>query len=60
MTRTYPRIRVRRNSHGHYDAYLIKAAFARELWVSSHPTIAGAVWWVPQAAKPVRCCLAGA
>ena len=55
--RTYPRFRVRRNSRGDYDAYLVKAEFTPELWVSVGGSIAGALWWVKQAPKPVaRCC----
>lgn len=56
---TYPRIHVRRNAAGRFDAYLIRSSFANEIWVSSGPTIAGALWWVP-APTPARCCLAGA
>ena len=55
MKRYYPRIRVRRNSAGNFDAYLVKAAFTTEVYVSTGPTIAGALWWVP-APMPARCC----
>lgn len=54
---TFPRIHVRLNAAGRYDAYLIRASFAAEIWVSSGPDIAGALWWVKQAPTPVtRCC----
>ena len=57
MKQTFPRIHVRVNSAGMFDAYLIKSAFATEVWVSRGPTIAGALYWVKQAPKPVaRCC----
>ena len=43
--KTYPRLSVRRNSQGRYDAYLIKASWATEVWVSAGLTYAGALWW---------------
>lgn len=57
--KTYPRIRVRRNAAGKYDAYLVKAAWSPEIWLATGPTIAGALWWLP-AASVSRCCLVGA
>lgn len=56
--KSYPRIRVRRNSTGNYDAYLVKASWAHEIYVSTGPSIAGALWWVRPSVP--RCCLAGA
>ena len=56
MKQTFPRIHVRLNAAGRYDAYLIRASFANEIWVSSGPDIAGALWWVDQAPKPVARC----
>ena len=55
---SYPRIHVRINARGAYDAYLIRAHFTPEIYVSTGPTLAGALWWVRP--MPVRCCLAGA
>lgn len=55
---TYPRLSVRRNSSGRFDAYLIKAPFAAEVWVSTGPTIAGALWWVPAPSAAPSCCRA--
>ena len=59
MKQTFPRIHVRLNAAGRYDAYLIRSSFANEIWVSTGNTIAGALWWVPAPMVP-RCCLAGA
>ena len=61
--KTYPRVRLRRNARGTFDAYLVKARWAHEVYVSTGPTIAGALWWVrvpPKPVVPARCCLAGA
>ena len=44
--KSYPRLSVRRNARGNYDAYLVKASWANEVWGSAGPTIAGALWWV--------------
>ena len=48
MTRTYPRIRVRRNASGMFDAYLIRTPSAREIWVHVGASVAEARAWLPE------------
>lgn len=48
MTRTYPRITVRRNARGSFDAYLLKSETAREVWVASGATVTEARAWLPE------------
>ena len=45
---TYPRLRVRRNARGAYDAYLIRTPLAREIWVASGASAAEARAWLPE------------
>lgn len=56
--KTYPRLTVRRNARGWFDAYLVRAVDTPEMYVSTGPTIAGALWWVRPSVS--RCCLAAA
>ena len=48
MTRTYPRLSVRRNSAGRFDAYLLKAPFTLGVWVHQGATITAARAWLPE------------
>ena len=46
--KTYPRLTVRRNARGTFDAYLLKHPDAREVWVHSGATVTEARAWLPE------------
>ena len=45
---TYPRLRIRRNSLGTFDAYLLRTRAALPIWISTGATIAAARAWLPE------------
>ena len=45
---TYPRLRIRRNARGLYDAYLIRTPHALEVWVAPGASAAEARAWLPE------------